>query len=404
MTWTRAAALALALVVLYVAALQAVAARPEGDNAVGGTDFIQYWSAYRVATDGGDAYDPVPLKEVQDRVGFETLEARPILFWNPPWTLLVLSPVVWPGFEAATAAWLIVNLALATFIAWAAWELFGTGGPIPPAALAGSLVFVPFLETLVIGQLGALIAASVLGALLALRREHDLLAGGLIALWSIKPQVVLVIGLVVAVHVLASRRWRVLIGALAGLGALLALSALLLPSTMASWSPVQGPTEWRTASFAGWTRSWVSGAGAAPIWPLVVVPAAIVVAALPWALAHRDCVPWRSIPTVLAVSFLAAPHAWIFDAVLLLPIQTVLIGRARQGDRRAAVGVGALVVIQLGGVAFRSLDWTTHQHLLWVPIAIALAWLLYRRSSLLGGDASEEHGVADGRIPSGAIA
>jgi hypothetical protein len=390
MTWSRAGVLVLALIVVYVAALQAVSARPEGANAVGGTDFIQYWSAYRVATDGADAYDPVPLKVEQDRVGFDTLAARPILFWNPPWTLLVLAPVAVLPFDAATAAWLLVNVGLAALVAWASWELFGDDGAIPPAALAGSLLFVPFLETLVIGQLSALTAAMVLGALLALRRRRDLLAGGLIALWSIKPQATLVVALVVGVHVLACRRWRVVLGAVAGLGALVTLSALLFPETMAAWSPLQGPTEWRTASIAGWVRSWLSTDGAAPVWPLVVVPGIALLAVLPWALRHRSDLRWTCLPTVVAVSFFAAPHAWIFDAVLLLPIQTVLIGRAVGGERRAAWGVAALATIQLGAVAFRTLDWTTHQHLLWVPLAITVVWLL--SSGPRAEDAGREQG------------
>ena len=97
------------------------------------------------------------------------------------------------------------------FTAWAGWELFaGEDGPVPPVALAGSLLFLPFLEMLVIGQLGALVAALVMGALLALRRDRIIVAGVLLGLWSLKPQTLLLLTLVLGVHLLATRRWRVL--------------------------------------------------------------------------------------------------------------------------------------------------------------------------------------------------
>lgn len=365
-------ALVAALLLALVSVIWLVQSQIDGDP-VGSQDFVAYWSAFEVALDGGNPYDERELASSQQRISLEDLDEAQ-RFWNPPWTLVLMAPVLVLPFDVAVASWFVVGIAAASASVWAAWHLWGLSRrPLPPVALVGSLLFIPVLESLRLGQLSTVATATVLGGSLALHHRSDVLAGVLFGLVAVKPHTFLLVLFVVFVHVLRARRWGVAAGAVGSTAALAAASAALVPGAFSSWDPVAGaPTHWHTATLVGWLRAALAGSDGAPTWPLLVVPALALVATLPWAWRRAPEFDVQAVPTLLALSYLVAPYAWIFDAAALIPIQVLVLGGAGLGDGKRRALASAAVAIQMAALAWRGLSWTEQQHLVWLPVALLL--------------------------------
>lgn len=363
---------------------------PSGDP-LGSEDFVAYWAAFDIASDGRSPYDLGEIWSVQAPLRLDALdEAQPFL--NPPWLLVVLAPVLGLPFVLASAVWFVVNLGAGVAIAWIGWRILQPDGSAPPPlALAGSLLFLPFLETLMLGQLSALVALVALAAVHQLLRGRDVAAGVLLGLLSCKPQTLLILLLCLGVHVLWTRRWRLAGSALATVLALVAAARLFFPTAVTAWDPVDGaPTYLFTASPAAWIRSVFEAGGDVPEWPILLVPAVGLAAAVPWAWRHRDD-PAHRLISVLAVSYLVAPYAWIFDATVLLPLQTVVFGATLLGDRRARRVAAALVAVQFLALVWRSQPWTAQHHMVWLPAALLVVDMWWeRRTGGAGADVASQ--------------
>src|SRR5215207_2467165 len=58
----------------------------------GENDFIEYWATYQLHSRGADPYHPALIAAVERAQGWP--EAQPLMMWNPPWALVILSPVL----------------------------------------------------------------------------------------------------------------------------------------------------------------------------------------------------------------------------------------------------------------------------------------------------------------------
>lgn len=356
--------------------------RADTGVAIGGHDFIAYWSAYDVTTEGGNPYAEDDLKVSQARE-HPRYEAGAQRYWNPPWALLVLAPILELPFELATSVWLVVTVMSAVLVVTTSWRLFGPGDgmPIPPLVIGVSLLFVPLLECIKLGQMGASVAAVALSGLAALRAGRDRLAGVLLGLMIVKPQAVVLFLFVLGIHVLSTRRWEVVRAAVVTVVAVVGSSVLLLPSAWAGWDLSEAsPTHWHSGTVAGWLRAFADRGGDAPTWPLIAVPLVALAAALPWALRHRRSVPLSAVPALLAFSILAAPYAWNSDAVLVLPIQVAVIAAVLRREHGARVLGLAVVATQVITVVVRSLPSTGQQHQIVLPIGLLVVALVWQRT------------------------
>ena len=158
-------------------------------------DFAALWSYGQILRgDGATAlYDPVRLHALQTALGLPADQRNP--FPYPPGFL----PVVWPlgllGFGAAFVAWTGVTIAAFVFacrgrLAWVAL--------IAPGTTIGVIA----------GQSGFLSGALFVGGM-RLVSTRPWLGGALLGLLTFKPQ----LGLLIPVALLASRAWRAVAGA-----------------------------------------------------------------------------------------------------------------------------------------------------------------------------------------------
>jgi hypothetical protein len=301
-------------------------------------DFVLFWAAGRVFLQGGDPYDPTELTPVYHVAGRTTFaEGAFTIMWNPPWILPGLALFGALPYPEARLLWLLANLAMVLASAYWAWRTYG-GAPhkVWGVGLA-ALTFVPALQALQAGQLGPIILALTVGFVALAERRRVFWAGAVVALLSIKPQLVLLVGLVALFWML---RRRNLLAVAGGVCALLVTSGVALainPSVFRHFLNAVAaypPVEWATPTVGGVLRALTGGRH---FW----LQAAPLVAGATWAglywVRRRQGWTWSAhLPLLLLVSMLTAPYGWAYDMVLLvIPVVAIAAGAlARPWTRR----------------------------------------------------------------------
>jgi hypothetical protein len=333
-------------------------------------DFVEYWAAGHLNAHGENPYD-------HDRV--ETLERaagrteKPVLMWNPPWTLTLAMPFgLFPLDQVHTAQllWLLVQFAALVYSADALWRYYGGDGRHRWLAWLIAFTFVPSLFALTAGQISPLILLGAVFFLQAERQGRFVPAGAATVLLAIKPHIVYLFWLALLLWSLERKRWSLLASGLA-----VGLVATLIPwlcnphvlgqylSTMTTRPPdeYRSPTLGRVVRMAfGEERFGLQFVALLPglLWFVV------------WWPRQRRAWDWgESLPLLLLVSMLTAPYgAWPFDLVLLLvPVVQVAARLSRAGQpgmQRGAVAYHVVVnvlalVLLIAGAEFFWFIWMT---------------------------------------------
>ncbi|HET6942710.1 MAG TPA: glycosyltransferase family 87 protein [Sphingomicrobium sp.] len=299
------------------------------------TDYLSYWAAGKLtlAGDPAAAYDPAKHRAVEFTVTtFDKFMPFP---YPPPFLLLVtpfsLLPYIW-----SFAAWVGLTLAIYLFAARRAIDT--------PYALANPLV----LMNGAIGQNGFLTAAIfTTGA--AMLRERPLVAGAVLGVLIIKPQ----LALLLPVAVIAGRLWPAIAGAIAMAGALTFLSLAFLGSEAFGgfWNILHLYVELLRQDKWSWNEfiSVFAFLRYLDVDPSVALSLHAIIAAaatvLTWIAWSRD---WdEQVPILAAATLLIPPYLLSYDALLMIiPIGFFL----RQQPRPRLAG--ALWLLCLLPIAF----------------------------------------------------
>lgn len=281
----------------------------------GRNDFTEYWSAFQLYRSGGNPYDPAALLRVEREIGWK--EQLPLMMWNPPWILPLLSPILSFSFDTARRIFLALNLLIIGFLIT----------QTDRRRLLPTVMFIaisyPVLSTLKLGQLSLLLTLFASLGILLRRIGKNYAAGACYALLSVKPHLFFVFWVYEAYRVIKERNWKLAMG---GVFTLLALIVLSI-SQIANWrSAMSGsfsssqlyvpPLNWKTASLASAVREliWIN-TGSSAEWLLSIFPLIGMVVAF----AYRKIPAAANTFFVLALSAVFAPFGWIFDYTLLLP-------------------------------------------------------------------------------------
>lgn len=170
----------------------------EGDSRQ--DDFVAFWAAAKLAIAGDPvaAFDQETLRRAQSLPPGATPSE---FFWRyPPAFHILITPL---GLLPYSAAWLLFNLASLSAFAVALWQ---RAAPLP---MGHNLIFCApiVLITFVLGQASLLWAAALIAAFSALERDRPVLAGFLIAMLSLKPQ----LGILIPFALAAGGYWRVIL-------------------------------------------------------------------------------------------------------------------------------------------------------------------------------------------------
>lgn len=178
-----------------------------GIVARGDNDFAMIYTGAKLV--GSEAlYSAPEFERVQEL--YASVHGDYVLYARLPYYALFLKPLVLLPYRSAYAVFELVNLAaLGAFLYWGARHWFTENDSI--LWLVG-VVSVPVLTAFVLGQ-DVMFVLLICGAAAALvRHDSRFLAGAVLALCSIKPQMFLMLPVMLAVR----REWRILAGGAAG--------------------------------------------------------------------------------------------------------------------------------------------------------------------------------------------
>lgn len=304
-----------------------------------GSDFLSFWTAGRMLVAGATPYD-VAAHAAAQHAWFPQDGAHVAFFYPPPF-LLACHPLGLVGYFPALGLWLALTGAawVATVRLWA--RDVGAGPPAPPRALPPvwllCAAFPPALVTITHGQTSFLASALIgAGALLVSRRPW--LAGALFGLAVFKPQ----LGLLIPVVLLATRQWRAVLAACASAAALaLAATALYGPGVWTQWHAITGQAGEAMANDSIGYAKMVSVAAAAMLLGLPAQAAmALQVAVALGVAATLALAGWRNgqspalAAAMLAGTPLATPFVLDYDlALLAFPLLWLAVQEHRPWER-----------------------------------------------------------------------
>ena len=205
------------------------------------SDLYSPWMGTRALLHHVDPYSPTLTARIQgDMYGHPLAPGDPHdpeAFVYPPWVAFPLAPftfVAWPSVE-----WLFAILTPLVILAtlWA-WMRFCTPGFARAASVAICVLVLacwPAVWGCYQRQPSLFVIAAIAFSLLLFRQARDVASGILLALATVKPQLVLLIAAWLFALALGHRRWRFVTSFLASLASLVGASALLFPGSIMHW-------------------------------------------------------------------------------------------------------------------------------------------------------------------------
>lgn len=361
-------------------------------GAKGTVDFSQYWSAFELLSRFENPYDPDLLYGVQQQLGQkpDTL----IAMWNPPWLLVLLSPLLSLPFERAAGSWFLLNVSFIFMIGILLEHVFANtalekSSAVHRKALLLGVFFFPFIETLAWGQLSLLLLLSLACFMYFHSQGKFFTAGVFLVPLSTKPHLFLLFGILLLYRAVRNKEFAVILGASASTFFFIAITQLRFPLAIPYWifSNISSPhhqflvnvTEWQSATLVGISRSALVflGQGAA-VWPMVVIPVFACVAFASYLISVRPRLEFaESVCCTLALSYVVAPYGWMYDQCILFPLYLLLLNRALliSSKKRRLAFLCSILAIQLICVC-QSLLEHGQGKFFWVPFALlAIAWL-----------------------------
>jgi hypothetical protein len=282
----------------------------------GTRDFVVYWATGQQFAHHANPYDSSAILGIERKAG---LPARygAMYMRNLPWTLPLTFPLAFFSVRTASLLWTLLLLACLGVSMHLLWLMHGR--PRNRLHLLG-FAFAPALLCIMFGQTSIL---ALLGLVLFLRLHaaRPFMAGVSLWLCALKPHLFLPFAVVLLAWILMSRSYRILAGSLVALAASCAVVYLIDPMAWVQYAQMM-----RASGLAGGEfipclnlvlRLWLN-------------PHALWLQYLPTALAciwmsgyywsRRTKWSWLEHGNlVMLVSVLAAPYAWPFDQVMVIP-------------------------------------------------------------------------------------
>jgi len=289
-----------------------------------GTDFLHFYTlgSLAAAHRSADLYN----MQAQAVLAAERVPAAAGIRYlplYPPQVSIFFAPFARLSYPCALILWLTLSSLIYAFCVYALWRTCPSLRNHRLTVLILALAFPAFCHLLAWGQTSALALACFTLAFFALRAQREFLAGLALGCLIFKPQ----LGVAAAVIFVATRRWKVIAGALLSASAQLAAAWIYYgPDPLHTWIqllwrvpsllPLLEPKLYQTHCLRTfWTMLLP--------WPRLDLALHIVSVLLTLALA-AGC--WRSrlsLPlrysALLLATVLVAPHLTVYDLVVLAP-------------------------------------------------------------------------------------
>jgi hypothetical protein len=370
--------LLVASLVLVASTIQGVRVYFENRALFPPDDFVEYWAAGRLNAYGQDPYDPNLLHPLQREAGRDDSEAT--MMWNPPWTLTLVMPFGLLPPRLSQLIWQVLSLGLVLAAADWLWLIFDGPPRLRWVAWLLALTYLPTIFVIKAGQIGPFILFGSAAFLGLMKRGYSFAAGAAAVLLAIKPHLVYLIWIVIAIQGVRLNRRMILGGVVVG------LIASLIPLTT---NPAVYRNYWDAMTLNTPTRWYAPTLGVLfrmltderrfilQFAPMILGLSWLLV----WAWQSRETTwSWpNTFPALLLVSFVTTSYgAWPFDLVLLLP---AIIQRASQISRanHRRLTTWAIIVygaIDLGALTLNLLRFEALWFVWMAPTLLVLYWCL----------------------------
>ena len=230
------------LAVLIVLVALTIANYRFAEELPGGNDFLARWVGAKYwVQEGISPYDPQVSLSAQ-----KLIYGRPAdvgagedvaHFVYPLPAMIFFAPFGALPYTVARAIWMtVLEISLPILaligIAIADWKPSRT---VLISLLLFSVLWYHGLRAVIVGQFAVIEALLLAGALLAVKRQSDPLAGILLGLSIVKPQMAVLLVPFIFLWAGWSRRWSIVVWGVGTIGALLTVSVLLLPDWPVMW-------------------------------------------------------------------------------------------------------------------------------------------------------------------------
>lgn len=201
----------------------------------GGNDFLVHWmGAKSFFEEGISPYSDEVAIRIQTMVYGRPAQAgeHELRVAYPLYSIFLFLPfALIPDYNFARAVWMAVLESGLIIMAFLSLRLVRWRPK--PVVLALFLLFSVFwyhaLRPVILGNVVILIGLAIVAILLAIRAGHDELAGILMGVITIKPQVVLLLIVFICLWAASNRRWKIVIWFLISLGFLTGVGIILIP-------------------------------------------------------------------------------------------------------------------------------------------------------------------------------
>ena len=331
------------------------------------SDFSCFYRAGRmvVAGDGARVYDLAAQREYDQRLGTSFVDGQgrefslPFVF--PPYALALFAPLSRLPYRRAEFVWYAANVGMLLALPFVLRKSLASSDKAIAAELFAPILFVPAVLALMQGQTSILLLLLFALAFAGLDEGKDTLAGCLLALALLKPQLMLA----PLVALVIWRRWRALVAMVWAGVALLGLSATIAgwratlhyPQALLAFNRLPG------ALGGEHQESMPNLRGAIHIllrghWPdanvsaITVALSIVLLAMLAILLRRVGGFSRNSYAMVIVFACLLSFHAYLHDtSLLLLPIvliaQSLLESCWTAGHSVIAAAIGAMYLVPL---------------------------------------------------------
>lgn len=282
-------------------------------------DLIAFWSGVQAFANKINPYDSGQLLQIQHKIFPDLQEAE--FFLNPPWSFPLLFPFFSYSFKTVFAYWPLINIFMWAGIAFFLFSI--SNKKLPPIYMATlPFMFIPFYIVLRFGQLSILVLFFFCAAVFCLVKGKDLYAGIFLFSTSVKPQLFFLFLFCLAIWIVKSKRYKVLIAAIITFLLINSIVFFTYPNIFVLWLNTDfHPTTLQSATITTIIRFFLFKTGFLYDWPIFVIPFIGILVALiclykkKWVLDLR-----KDTGPLLALSLIFTPYAWPHDFVVLFPL------------------------------------------------------------------------------------
>ncbi len=201
----------------------------------GGSDFLPRWMGTRLfLMEGQSPYSEETTQEIQRQFygRLARSDEDQVLFVYPFYTIFLFGPfALIQDYNLARAIWMTLLEVSVILIVFAGLSL--NRWRLSPLMLGLLMLFAALwyytVRALINANVALLISLLVALALMAIRQERDGLAGLLLAFTTIKPQMVILLVLLVLLWSISNQRWVLFWSFLGNLALIIAVTSLLIP-------------------------------------------------------------------------------------------------------------------------------------------------------------------------------